>query len=58
MGAHRRNRALYYGQCSELCGKDHAYMPIEIRAVPKDEFNAWIEKAKKEFAANNKEDCK
>ncbi len=32
----------YYGQCSELCGKDHAYMPIEIHAVPKDEFNAWI----------------
>ena len=31
----------YYGQCSELCGKDHAYMPIEIKAVPKDEFRAW-----------------
>lgn len=32
---------VYYGQCSELCGKDHAYMPIEIKAVPKDEFRAW-----------------
>ncbi len=31
----------YYGQCSELCGKDHAYMPIEIRAVPKDVFERW-----------------
>lgn len=31
----------YYGQCSELCGKDHAYMPIEVRAVPKDEFASW-----------------
>lgn len=36
----------YYGQCSELCGKDHAFMPIEIRVVPKDDFNAWIEAAK------------
>lgn len=33
---------VYYGQCSELCGKDHAYMPIEVHAVPKEEFNAWI----------------
>lgn len=31
----------YYGQCSELCGKDHAYMPIEIKAVGKAEFEAW-----------------
>lgn len=31
----------YYGQCSELCGKDHAYMPIEIKAVPKEEFKTW-----------------
>ena len=40
----------YYGQCSELCGKDHSYMPIEIRAVPKDEFERWVVKAKDEFA--------
>ena len=32
----------YYGQCSELCGKDHAYMPIEIRAVSQEEFEQWI----------------
>ncbi len=32
---------VYYGQCSELCGKDHAYMPIEIKAVTKDEFKSW-----------------
>ena len=32
----------YYGQCSELCGINHAYMPIEIRAVPRAEFDAWI----------------
>lgn len=43
----------YFGQCSEICGTGHAYMPIEVRAVPKEEFAAWIEKAKKEFAQNN-----
>jgi cytochrome c oxidase subunit 2 len=32
---------IYYGQCSELCGKDHAFMPIEIHAVSREEFNAW-----------------
>jgi len=47
---------VYYGQCSELCGKDHAYMPIEIHAVSKKEFNAWIKKAKKEFALNSYSD--
>jgi len=36
----------FYGQCSELCGKDHAFMPIEVRVVPENEFNAWVEKAK------------
>ena len=41
----------YYGQCSELCGKDHSYMPIEIRAVTKEEFQKWLKHAKKEFAA-------
>ena len=35
----------YYGQCSELCGKGHAYMPTEVRAVSKDDFNAWVEQA-------------
>ena len=42
---------VYYGQCSELCGKDHAYMPIEVHAVTKEEFEAWVEKAKEEFAS-------
>lgn len=41
----------YYGQCSELCGKDHAYMPIEIRAVTKEEFEKWLITAKEEFAS-------
>jgi cytochrome c oxidase subunit 2 len=32
---------VFYGQCSELCGKDHAFMPIEIRVVSKEQFAAW-----------------
>jgi cytochrome c oxidase subunit II len=41
----------YYGQCSELCGRDHAYMPIAVRVVSDDEFKVWIEQAKKKYAA-------
>ncbi|MCB1376885.1 MAG: cytochrome c oxidase subunit II [Alphaproteobacteria bacterium] len=37
---------IYYGQCSELCGKDHAYMPIEVHVVSEADFNAWTEKVK------------
>ena len=46
---------IYYGQCSEICGKDHAYMPIEVHAVTKEEFEAWVIKAKEEFAFNTLE---
>lgn len=42
---------MFYGQCSELCGKDHAYMPIAIRVVNDQEFAAWVEAAKKKFAS-------
>ena len=41
---------MYYGQCSELCGKDHAFMPIAVRVVSDQEFAAWVETAKKKFA--------
>jgi cytochrome c oxidase subunit II len=41
----------YYGQCSELCGKDHAFMPIQVRVVSEQAFTAWIADAKKRFAA-------
>jgi cytochrome c oxidase subunit 2 len=41
---------VYYGQCSELCGKDHAYMPIAVRVVSEQAFAAWVEEAKKKFA--------
>lgn len=42
----------YYGQCSELCGKDHAFMPIAVHVVSDAEFAAWVEEAKKKFADN------
>jgi cytochrome c oxidase subunit II len=42
---------MYYGQCSELCGKDHAYMPIAVRVVSDQDFVAWVEDAKKKFAS-------
>ena len=34
---------VYYGQCSELCGSRHAYMPIAIEALPPEKFAAWVE---------------
>jgi cytochrome c oxidase subunit 2 len=43
---------IYYGQCSELCGKDHAFMPIAVRVVTDQEFASWVEAAKKKFATN------
>jgi len=43
---------VYYGQCSELCGKDHAYMPIEVRVVSEQAYAAWLADAKKKFATD------
>ena len=42
---------MFYGQCSELCGKDHAFMPIAIRVVNDQEFATWVEAAKKKYAS-------
>jgi cytochrome c oxidase subunit 2 len=42
---------MFYGQCSELCGRDHAFMPIAIRVVSEADFATWVEQAKKKFAA-------
>ena len=42
---HATKEGLYYGQCSELCGKDHAYMPIGVRVVSQADYDAWIETA-------------
>ena len=40
----------FYGQCSELCGIKHAFMPITVNVVSQEEYNQWLERAKKEFA--------
>jgi len=40
----------YYGMCSELCGVNHGFMPIQVVALSKDDFKAWTAKAKEEFA--------
>ena len=42
---------MYYGQCSELCGMNHSFMPIAIRVVSDEEFAAWLTYAKQQFAA-------
>lgn len=46
----------YYGQCSELCGANHGFMPIMVTAVSKGAFEAWLSKAKREFAADIRPD--
>jgi len=40
---------IYYGQCSELCGIQHAYMPIKVHAVTPEEFDAWVKAAQGKF---------
>lgn len=41
---------IYYGQCSELCGDYHAFMPIRVEAVSKEDFEAWTQQAQEQFA--------
>jgi cytochrome c oxidase subunit 2 len=42
---------VFYGQCNQICGVNHWFMPIEVRAVPREEFNAWAAQARTRFAA-------
>jgi cytochrome c oxidase subunit 2 len=44
---------VYYGQCSQLCGRDHAFMPIAVRVVSEQAFTAWLEQAKKKYASED-----
>jgi cytochrome c oxidase subunit II len=44
---------MFYGQCSELCGKDHSFMPIAVRVVREAAFNSWVTTAKQKFATDN-----
>ena len=41
----------YYGQCAELCGKEHAYMPIHVKVVSAEDYSKWVDGKKKEIAA-------
>jgi cytochrome c oxidase subunit 2 len=41
---------VYFGQCSELCGKDHAYMPITVKVVSEEAYQLWLEGALEEYA--------
>ncbi len=43
---------IYYGQCSELCGRDHAFMPIQVKAVSKEEYAEWAAYAQEEYAGD------
>ena len=43
---------VYYGQCNQICGVNHGYMPITVRALSKADFEKWVGDAKKKFAAN------
>ncbi|MGD9650498.1 MAG: cytochrome c oxidase subunit II [Dongiaceae bacterium] len=45
-----KEEGVYYGQCSELCGVNHGFMPIQIEAVSKERFAEWVKEAQKKFA--------
>ena len=44
---------MYYGQCSQLCGRDHAFMPIAVHVLSEKDYAAWLATAKKKFSADN-----
>jgi cytochrome c oxidase subunit 2 len=43
----------YHGQCSELCGNGHPYMPITVRVVSEQDYAAWLGEAKKKYASTD-----
>jgi cytochrome c oxidase subunit 2 len=45
------NAGTYYGECNQICGVNHAFMPIKVVALAKPEFEKWLGEAKKKFAA-------
>jgi cytochrome c oxidase subunit II len=47
---------MFYGQCSNICGIDHAFMPINIRVVSQPDYEAWLAQAKKQFAVLDRVD--
>jgi cytochrome c oxidase subunit 2 len=44
---------IYFGHCYELCGVNHGFMPIVVKAVSKEEFNSWVKDAHVKFAEMN-----
>lgn len=44
---------VFYGQCSELCGVNHAFMPIEVRVLPQEQYDTWLERVAESPAAGN-----
>ncbi|MCB1452508.1 MAG: cytochrome c oxidase subunit II [Rhizobiaceae bacterium] len=51
---HAEEEGMYYGQCSELCGKDHAFMPIAVRVVSRDQYDSWLAAAREDVGEANK----
>ncbi len=49
-----QKEGLYYGQCSELCGKDHAFMPIAIRVVAQAQYDTWLAAARTDLGGANR----
>ncbi len=47
---------MFYGQCSNICGIDHAFMPINVRVVSQADYEAWLVEAKKQFASSDRVD--
>jgi cytochrome c oxidase subunit II len=44
------HEGMFYGQCSNICGIDHAFMPINVRVLSQSDYEAWLAQAKKQFA--------
>ncbi len=51
---HAQAEGIYYGQCSELCGKDHAFMPIAVRVVSKEDYSSWLTAAREDVGTANR----
>ncbi len=51
---HAEREGIFYGQCSELCGKDHAFMPIAVRVVSQDDYGAWLTAARDDVGEANR----
>src|SRR6202044_1956800 len=50
------HEGMFYGQCSNICGIDHAFMPINVRVVSQSDYEAWLLEAKKQFASSDRVD--